>query len=68
MRWLFSAFAALSALSLIFAIWQIAFSEESLAGLWLVFWALTFLPIWAVVGAWFLWNRFRLSNGRGTQV
>jgi hypothetical protein len=53
------SFLALSAVSLAFAVWQITFSRESLGGLWLVLWSLTFLPVLLVGGSVYLWKRVR---------
>ena len=55
-----AVFLGLSAAALVFALWQIAFSGESLAGLWLIFWAITFLPILLVRAAVYVWRTSRL--------
>jgi hypothetical protein len=57
---LIATFVGLSAAALGFAVWQSAFSGESLGGLWLVFWAITFLPTLMVMAAVYVWRTSRL--------
>jgi hypothetical protein len=51
------------AVSLGFALWQLLVVADSLSGLWLVFWAMVFGPVFLAIGAAHLWRAFR-DRGR----
>ena len=50
---------ALGASALVFALWQLLVVADSLSGLWLVFWAMVFGPVFLVIGAAHLWRAVR---------
>jgi hypothetical protein len=50
---------ALGAPALLFSLWQLFVVADSLSGLWLIFWAMVFLPIFLIIGAAHLWRAFR---------
>ena len=45
------------AAGLAFAVWALLDTTESLGGLWLMFWAIVFVPMFVVLGAIRLWWR-----------
>jgi hypothetical protein len=53
-----SAFS-LGAAALGFALWQLLVVADSLSGLWLIFWAMVFGPVFLVIGAAHLWRASR---------
>ena len=55
---------ALGAAALAFALWQLLVVADSLSGLWLIFWAMVFAPIFLVIGAAHLWRASR-NRDRG---
>jgi hypothetical protein len=54
--------ALAGAVALGFALWQLLAVADSLSGLWLVFWAMVFGPVFLAIGAAHLWRAYR---GRG---
>jgi hypothetical protein len=55
---------ALAAAALAFAVWQLVVVADSLSGLWLIFWAMIFGPIFLAIAAAHLWRAFRNRNPR----
>jgi hypothetical protein len=49
------------AAALAFSVWALLDTSESLGGLWLMFWAVVFVPLFIVLGAIHLW----LASRRG---
>jgi hypothetical protein len=56
--------AALGASALAFALWQLLVVADSLSGLWLIFWAMGFGPVFLVLGVARLWRESRAARER----
>ena len=54
----------LGASALVFCVWALLDRSESLGGLWLVFWAIVFVPLFIVLGAIHLWRASRRGVAR----
>ena len=55
---------ALGASALAFALWQLLVVADSLSGLWLIFWAMGFGPVFLVLGVARLWRESRAARER----
>ena len=53
------AAAVVGAAALAFSVWALLDTSESLGGLWLVFWAMVFVPLFMALGAIHLWRASR---------
>jgi succinate dehydrogenase hydrophobic anchor subunit len=51
-------------LALVFSVWASLDRSESLGGLWLIFWAIVFVPLFIVLGAIHLWRARRRGIAR----
>ncbi len=50
--------------ALVFCVWALLDRSESLGGLWLIFWAIVFVPLFIVLGAIHLWRAARRGIAR----
>jgi hypothetical protein len=63
-----AAAVALGAAALGFALWQVLVVADSLSGLWLIFWAMVFVPVFLALLAAHVWRAWRRGRAEATEA